>query len=190
MGKLTYTFRPKEKYAKAYGRNLRISRKASVIICNTIRKKTLKRSRRLLNNLLDKKQSLRGKYYTGAVAEIKNILESCEKNAEFLGMNADRLFVHASAHQGNIMRRRRRKSAFGSRMKSTNVEIMLVERGKEKSNDDRKPLIASKKDVIVVKNEKEMKKAVVDVAKKIAEKKAVKAEEKKHEEKKEEMIQK
>ncbi len=179
MEKLTYTFRPKEKYAKAYGRNLRISRKASVKICNVIRKKTLKRARRLLDNLLDKKQSLQGKYYTGAVAEIKNILQSCEKNAEFLGMNADRLFVHASAHQGNIMRRRRRKSAFGSRMKSTNVEILLVERGKEAKNT------ASKKDVIVVKNEKEMKKAVADVAKKIAEKKAMKSEEKNHEDKKE-----
>ncbi len=169
---MTYTFVPKQKCAKAYGRNLRISRKAAVKLCRVISKKPLKRAERLLDNLLGKKQSLRGKYHTNAAAEIKSLLESCRKNAEFLGMEAGRLFVHASAHQGTIMRRRRRKSAFGSRMKSTNIEVMLIEKGK-------------KKDVIVVKDEKQMKKAIEDVAKKIAEKKAIKAEEKKHEENKE-----
>lgn len=160
---MSYTFKPREKCAKAYGRNLRISRKAAVKLCRVISRKPLKRAERLLDNLLGKKQSLRGKYHTKAAAEIKSLIESCRKNAEFLGMEAEKLFVHASAHQGTIMRRRRRKSAFGSRMKSTNIEVMLIEKGK-----------ASKKDVIVVKDEKQMKKAIEDVAKKIAEKKAEK----------------
>jgi len=58
------------------------------------------------------------------------LLKSCEKNADSLNLNKERLFVHASAHKGSIMRRRRRRSGFGSRMKMTNLEIILIERGK------------------------------------------------------------
>ena len=128
---MSYTFEPKHRYAKASGRDVRISTKSAEIICRVIRKKTLTRSKRLLNNLLAQKQSLEGKYYTKTVRGILSMLDSCEKNAEFLGLDTDRLFVHASAHMGTIMRRRRRKAAFGSRMKTTHIEIILIERGKE-----------------------------------------------------------
>lgn len=127
-----YTFVPKEKHAKVYGRNIKVSRKSATIICRVIKGKTLKRVKRLLNDLLSQKRNLRGKYYTKTVKAIKELLESCEKNAEFLGLEKERLFVHASAHQGTIIRRRRRKVEFGSRMKQTNIEIMLIERGKKK----------------------------------------------------------
>ena len=55
------------------------------------------------------------------------MLNSCEKNAAFLGLDANRLSVHASAHKGAVVRRRRRKAKFGSRMKNTNIEMMLIE---------------------------------------------------------------
>ncbi len=127
-----YTIQPKQKFAKASGTNVRISQKNAVIVCKVIRKKTLKRARRLLEDLRDERRSLGGKYYSHAVKEILHLLNSCEKNAEFAGLEKERLFVHASASMGTIMRRRRRKSAFGSRMKSANVEVMLIERGTEK----------------------------------------------------------
>jgi ribosomal protein L22 len=129
---MTYTIIPAEKHAKAYGRNLRISTKDAIILCRVIRKKPLERARRLLNDLDSKKRSLKGSYYSKAVAEILGLLESCEKNAEFLGLDPEKLLVHASAHTGPVIRRRRRKSAFGSRMKSTNMEIILIEKGKKK----------------------------------------------------------
>ena len=56
------------------------------------------------------------------------LLESCEANAKALGLDADSLFVHASATKGTNMRRGRRKSGFGARMRSSNVEIILVSR--------------------------------------------------------------
>jgi len=129
---MTYTIKPKEKHAKAYGSNLRISTKDAIKICRVIRKKPLDRAKRLLVDLVSKKRSLAGSYYSKAVAEMLSLLESCEKNAEFLGLDPEKLMVHASAHTGPITRRRRRKSAFGSRMKSTNVEIMLIEKGKQR----------------------------------------------------------
>ncbi|MBI4170932.1 MAG: hypothetical protein HY514_04505 [Candidatus Aenigmarchaeota archaeon] len=128
---MTYTFAPKQRFAKASGTNMRISTKSAEVICRVIRKKPLKRAKRLLNDLAGQKRGLGVKYYSKTVKQILELLESCEKNAEFLGLENNRLFVHASAHQGTSIRRRRRKAAFGSAMKNTNMEIMLIERGKD-----------------------------------------------------------
>lgn len=128
---MSYTFIPKKSFAKANGHNVRISTKNSEIVCAAIRKKTLKRAMRLLDDLQAERRSLGGKYYTKATKEIKALLESCEKNAEFMNLEKERLFVHASASKGSSFHRRRRKSGFGSRMKTSNVEIFLIERGKE-----------------------------------------------------------
>ena len=127
-----YTIKYKERYAKASGRNLRISTKSSTKICRVIRKKPLARAKRLLNDLIARRRSLDGKYYTKTSKEIADLLSSCEKNAAFLGLDTEKLLVHASAHKGTVMRRRRRKAAFGSRLKSTNLEIMLVEKRADK----------------------------------------------------------
>ncbi len=126
-----YTFEPKHGHAKLSVRNARISTKSAEIVCAVIRRKPLKRAMRLLNDLDAKKRSLGGKYYSKAVREIKSLVESCEKNAEFLNLEKGRLFVHASASKGSSFHRRRRKAAFGSRMKTTSIEIQLIERGKE-----------------------------------------------------------
>jgi len=129
---MSYTFVPKEKHAKAYGNNIRISKKSARIVCNAIKRKPLVRGKRLLVDLQAKRRSLGGKYYSKAVDEILQLLESCEKNADNLNLEKGKLFIHASAHMGTIMRRRRRKSAFGSRLKTAHVEIMLIEKGKGK----------------------------------------------------------
>lgn len=167
-----YTFKPNEKFAKAFGRNLRVSRKSSTLLCNVIKKKTLVRAKRLLNDLSTGKRSLKGKYYSKTASELKGLLESCEKNAEFLGLDTGRLLVHASAHKGTIMRRRRRKSDFGTRMKSTNVEIFLIEMGKESK-------------VKIIRSKKDLEDAVKQVSKKIKAKAAEKSIEKTNEDEKE-----
>lgn len=133
-----YTVQPDHKFAKASGRNVRVSQKNSVIICKVIRKKPLNRAKRLLEDLKSGKRSLGGKYYSNAVEEILHLVNSCEKNAESIGLDKQKLFVHASASMGAIMRRRRRKGGFGSRMKSTNLEVMLIEKGKEKKKAEKK----------------------------------------------------
>jgi ribosomal protein L22 len=150
---VTYTFKPKENYAKAYGKNLKISTRSSKIVCRAINKKPLKRAKRLLVDLSSEKRSLRGKYYTNASKSILKTLESAQKNAEFMGLDEERLFVHAGSQTGPVMRRRRRKAGFGSRMKSTNIEIMLIERGK---------VSQIKKEI-----KKKVKEAVKEVAKEI-----------------------
>jgi len=128
------TFIPKQNYAKAFGVNMRISTKSAQTISAVIRDKPLTRARRLLEDLKAGRRNLEGKYYTKTVKAIIELLNSCEKNAEFKNLDADRLFVHASAHKGTNMRRRRRKGAFGTKLKSTNMELLLIERGKERKD--------------------------------------------------------
>ena len=143
---MPYTFEPKQKYAKAFGRDVRISTKSAAVICRVIKNKPLTRARRLLVDLSNQKRSLDGKYYSKTVGEFLNLLNSCEKNAEFLGLENEKLFVHASAHMGTNIHRRRRKSAFGSKLKSTNIEVMLIERGKEsKTRVSKKEIKTAKK---------------------------------------------
>ena len=125
-----YTFASKHPAARVYVENARISTKNAAIVCAVIRRKPLNRVLRLLTDLEAERRSLGGKYYSNAVREIKMLIESCAKNAEFLNLESERLMVHASAHQGSSLHRRRRKSAFGSLMKTTNIEIMLMESGK------------------------------------------------------------
>ncbi len=126
---MPYTFSPEEKHAKAYS-TLPISVKSAETLCRVIRKKPLRRAKRLLSDLESQRRSLGGKYYSSAVSSIKKLVESCEKNAEFLGLDSERLMVHASAHEGMAVRRRRRKGAFGTMMKRANVEVMLIESGR------------------------------------------------------------
>jgi len=124
---MPYTFKPDEKHSKVYS-TLPISTKDANVICRVIRKKKLNTVRRLLDDLIAKRRNLKGKFYTKTVTNIKKLLNSCEKNADFQGLDKEKMFVYASAHTGPVMRRTRRRSAFGPRMKSTNVEIVLVEK--------------------------------------------------------------
>ena len=123
-----YTFKPSQKHAKAYGANLGISTKGSEIICRVIRGKKLNVVERLINDIITKKRSLNGKYYTKTAKAVKDLIEGCKKNAEYIGLDNKRLFVHASAHKGVSIRRRRRKAGFGSKIKSTNIELILIEK--------------------------------------------------------------
>lgn len=126
---MPYTFVPKEKHAKAYS-TLFISSKNSKIICRVINKKKLTTAKRLLSDLVEKKRDLERKYYSTAAEEILKLVKSCEKNAEALGLETNRLFVYAASSAGANLRRGRRRSDFGHRMKVSNVAIILVEKGK------------------------------------------------------------
>ncbi len=134
---MMYTFVPKERHAKASGVNLNISTKDAVIVCRKIRGMKFEDAEKFLEDLLAQKRSIDGKYYTKTVREILKLLESCKANAENLGLDEEFLVVHASAHKGPTIRRRRRKADFGNRMKISNIEIMLIEkRPAEKAKGD------------------------------------------------------
>lgn len=126
---IRYAYNPKpEKSVKVYGRGLRISGKSSVTVCRAISGKNLDKGKSLLAGLLNQKQSLRGKYYTNVAKELDRLLSSAASNAEFKGLDPNKLFIHASAHKGFSFRRARRFKMRGERRKVTNIQMVLEER--------------------------------------------------------------
>ncbi len=126
---LKYALNPrKEKSVHVFGRGLRISRKNSTAVCQEISGKPLQKAKALIERLVKHEQSLDGKHYTNASLEILRMLKSAEKNAEFKGLEAERLIVNASAHQGFRFLRPRRFKMRRQRRKVTNIQLVLQER--------------------------------------------------------------
>jgi len=132
----------KEKIAYAVGRDLGISLKSSIEICNAIRYKTTEDAERILNEAMTMKKAIpfkrfmdgvghkpgkgmaSGRYPLKACTGILTVLKSAEKNAEAKGLGQLKIqHIRASkgSDQWHMGRQRRRK------MKRTHIEIMLEE---------------------------------------------------------------
>ncbi|MFH0748470.1 MAG: 50S ribosomal protein L22 [Candidatus Bathyarchaeota archaeon] len=114
-----------EGLAKASGRDLRISPKAAREICRTIRNMKLGEARVFLQDVMTKKRAVpyrrynkevshktglqgwyAGKYPVKAAGELLKILNSLEANADFKGLDIEKLeIIHAAAHRGRFMKR-------------------------------------------------------------------------------------
>ena len=127
MLKYTFNSNPK-KSAKAYGRALRISAKNSAILCKAVSGKQLEKGKKMLEGLISEKRNLGGKYYTNVSRELLGIIRSAESNAENKGLDTERLFIHASAHEGFSFWRPRAFKMRGQHRKVTNLQIVLEQR--------------------------------------------------------------
>ena len=126
---MKYSYQAKEnKSAKAAGVALRISPRNSVDVCREINGLPLAKGKRLLENLLLEKVSIGRKYYTNTAEEILNLLKSAEANAEFKGLDAERLFISAVVGKGFTFMRPRRMKLRGMKRKVANLQIVLEER--------------------------------------------------------------
>ncbi|UCD02705.1 MAG: hypothetical protein JSV63_02865 [Candidatus Aenigmatarchaeota archaeon] len=126
---LKYALKPVNRnHVKVYGRGLRISGKDSKILCSEISGKQLAKAKALLERLVSKQQNIEGKYYTKASGEILELLKSAENNAEFKGLDPERLIVSASVHQGFRFMRPRRFKRRREQRKVTNVQVILQQR--------------------------------------------------------------
>lgn len=110
-----------ERTVKCSGRELKISPKGAVEICRTIRGMRLEDSRTLLERVIDKKRAIvyrrfkkevphrtheergyaAGRYPVKAAERILRLLGELESNAEYKGLNIEKLrIIHAAAHMG------------------------------------------------------------------------------------------
>jgi large subunit ribosomal protein L22 len=143
-----------EHMARAVGRALPVSRKASIEIGNTIRHKTVARAKTILKEVISMKAPIKftrftngaghkpgmasGKYPQKAAEHILALVEAVESNAQFKGLNTSNLIITHFAVQfgGNAWkygRQKRRKA------KRTNIEIAVAEgKAKEKKTADKK----------------------------------------------------
>ena len=139
-----------EKAVKASGRELRISAKHAREVCRTIKGMHLDKAKRFLGQVITKKQpvpfrrytkklghrhgmqkAMVGKYPVKAATNILKVLESAEGNAEFKGLDTERLrVIHASAYPGMKIKRAIPRAFGRSSPKNrtlTHVEIVLEE---------------------------------------------------------------
>ncbi len=110
--------------------NARTSLKDSIYVFNQIRNKPALKAKALLNDLIEEKKNLSGRYYKTSCREILTLLEDAEANAESLGLNTDKLFIkNAVAHKTfTFMLPKSRWSHRGKRAKLCKLEMILEER--------------------------------------------------------------
>ena len=114
-----------ERTAKASGRELRVSPKTTREVCNTINGMKLDQAKYFLNQVILKKKPVpfrrhkkkaghrrglqkayAGKYPVKAAQKLLEVLESAEANAEYKGLDIERLKItHASAYPGMKIKR-------------------------------------------------------------------------------------
>ncbi|MEM2971202.1 MAG: 50S ribosomal protein L22 [Candidatus Bathyarchaeia archaeon] len=114
-----------EKTVKASGREVRVSPKSAREICKTIKGMMLTKAKQYLRDVTAKKRAVpfrrfkkkaghrhglektyAGRYPVKAAKHILKVLEGAEANAEFKGLDTDRLrIIHASAYPGMKIKR-------------------------------------------------------------------------------------
>ena len=137
-----------DRTVKCSGRDLRISPKASVEVCRTIRGMKLPDAKRLLERVVEMKQAiayrryhkevphrrqLNESFYAGrfpqkTAGKVYKLLEELEANAEYRNLNTDRLkIIHAAAQRARKVPRKNPR-AFGRSdlLNATMTHIELV----------------------------------------------------------------
>jgi ribosomal protein L22 len=106
-----------------------ISQLNAVKVCKAINRKKFGDAKKILENILNGKISLKGKYFTKTTEEILKLLDQLEKNAKNKNIDANNLFLFISAHKGPTLHRaRRRWRKFGSKLKICHIQAVLSDK--------------------------------------------------------------
>jgi len=139
-----------EKTVKASGRELRVSHKSAREVCKTIKGMMLTQAKQYLGDVVDKKRAVpfrrfmkkaghrhglekafAGKYPVKAAGYILKVVEGAEANAEYKGLDTERLrIIHASAYPGMKVKRYMIRAQGRSTQKFktlSHIEIVLEE---------------------------------------------------------------
>jgi large subunit ribosomal protein L22 len=145
-----YTYREESgvNVARARGVEVPISPKKTYEVLNAIRGLPLDRARTVLEDAAALRRAIPfrrynqetahhvgvgpGRYATKVVKNVLKVLENAQENAEYEGMDADRLYVKIAASARGRIRRASMPRAHGRATQwneqTTNIEIVLAER--------------------------------------------------------------
>jgi large subunit ribosomal protein L22 len=143
MGKTGFGLEfPPEKTARALAHELHISPKHAVEICSELKHKRLESAKTLLEEVAALRRAIPmrrynhdvphqpgtgpGRYPKRAATELLKLLKDAESNAEYRGLDTERLVVaHMAARRGRVIRGSTPR-AYG-RFSAKNVETVTVE---------------------------------------------------------------
>ncbi|MEW6069506.1 MAG: 50S ribosomal protein L22 [Candidatus Thermoplasmatota archaeon] len=161
MAKLDYSLKvAHEGTARAIGRELKISPKKSMELCNAIKRKKITDAKKYLKEVIEMKRAvpfhrfkrdvphrkgkgiMAGRYPINAAKGILETIEHAEHNAEYKGLDPDNMYIyHIVAHRGRVTKGRMPR-AFGRATPwdthTTNIEVILKEFEEEKEEEERK----------------------------------------------------
>ena len=138
-----------EHTARALGKEMHISPKMSVEICNHLRNRPLQSAKKLLLRVIAKQEAIPvrrhtfdqghkrgvgpGRYPVKACEAILQLFESVEANAQFKGLNTSLLqIVHLCSHKASAPRHAGRIP--GRVMKRAHVEVIVEEKAEKKED--------------------------------------------------------
>lgn len=127
---MKYAISSKEK-VRALG-TLSISSENAIIVCKALNRKKFADAKKLLENLVSKKDSMkgryRGRYFTKTSREILKLLNQLESNAKAQNIDTTPLNLFISAHKGSTMYRGRRDRRHGIQLKSAHIQAVLSDK--------------------------------------------------------------
>jgi ribosomal protein L22 len=123
---MKYAIESKEK-VRAMG-TFSISTATSKIVCKLINRQKFSDAKKILEKLVKKEDSVKGKYYTKTSEEILGLLKNLESNAKALNIDAAPLILFISSHRGPTMYRSKRDRRHGVQLKMTHVQVVLSDK--------------------------------------------------------------
>jgi len=139
--------------ARAVGRDVEISKKQAIEVCNFIKGMNVDDAKKILQDVINKKKAVKFRRFTGGAAhrkgigagkypikcciEILRLLNQVAANASFKGLNPSNMIIKALCPQTGAKRwhygRQRRR-----RMKRANLEIVIQESEEKKTSKKQK----------------------------------------------------
>ena len=146
----TYVGYEKERMARVLRKDIGVSSKQCIEICNWLRHRNLQKAKQLMEEVIAKKRPVPLKRFTGdrghkagmmagaypikAAAEVLKILKSVEANAQFKGLNTSQLIIsHMNSNRGSRPYRHGRH--YGRQTKNTHIEIVVETEEKKKGGE-------------------------------------------------------
>jgi len=108
----------------------RISLKHSLVLCKELKGKKLEKARKFLQDLQERKTSIKGKYYTKASEKFLEMFKTLEANAKQKGLNIERIYIkRIKADKGlGVYRPRSLWHLRRQKARSSNITIEVEER--------------------------------------------------------------
>jgi len=123
---MKYAISSKEK-VRALG-TFSISSENAIIVCKVLNRKKFSDAKKLLENIVNKKDSIKGRYFTKTSTEILKLLNQLESNARAQNVDASSLNLFISAHKGPTMYRGRRDRRHGIQLKLAHIQAVLSDK--------------------------------------------------------------
>jgi large subunit ribosomal protein L22 len=163
MTKAKYAFQGYDaaSMARAIGRDVDVSPKQAIELCNRLRYLQVSRAKRMLQDAIELKRPFKftrftnglghkpgnmaaGRYCVKASQTILSIIENAEVNAQSKGLNTSTLaIIHLCSHRANEPQRNGRQGR--QQMKRAHIEVVLAEKlpenkqKKQKQKNDKSP---------------------------------------------------